>query len=87
MTGLAIDTTAIVDTGASSCLFPEGCAAKLQYDIGSAPAIQIHTANGSSTGHILTTRVSVLGSLPDGQADKKNVLTTIGDLQVVYLRA
>jgi len=83
-TRISTDTIAIVDTGATTCLFPAACAIKLQYDPSSVPAIPIHTAGGTGSGRVLTTRVSVLAALPDGQADKKKILMVIGDIEVVY---
>lgn len=86
ITNLAVDTAAIVDTGADDCLFPAEWAIKLGYDLESSSPLEIHTANRATYAYMHPTYVAVLGALPNGQADKNRVLHALGTIQVRYTK-
>jgi len=84
--GMAIETAAIVDTGADDCLFPAEIALRLGHDLEAMPPIPIGTANKITYAYAHTTRIDILGVLPDGQADKKKILFTVGPTHINYAK-
>ena len=79
---LAIDTLAIIDTGADDCAFPAPFAVLLGHDLESVPPKPIITAGGTTTAYPHTSRIDIYDMKPSTKGAK--VLYTIPDTPIDF---
>ena len=84
-TSLAVETLALVDTGADDCVFPAEIAEVLGHKLTSVPAKQMITASGTTIAYPHTSKIEVLEMLPNGRAGDR-ILYTLADTPIDFAR-